>query len=873
MNYTFDCVTSTAITSVQIVAGSPPGPYTVVSNPSAINSITTANVPQGVYNVTVYASPTCSTTTQLIINNPYNSGSVVFTNTMVSCFGGSDGASLAFFQGSQGTSFSYTWIPTGTPSQTTQTAVNLSAGTYTVIVKDNKGCSVSSSTTLFEPQAIGTAATNSFITCFGGTVSPVMTTTGGTSPYTYTINGSAITGSTAPGLPAGTHTVVTKDSQGCLKTSTFLISQAPQPVINFGFTPPSCPSSSNGAVSATVTNAPPAYSYTWQPGGLFTSNMIGIPAGNYTLTVKDGSACITKSVTTVSPAVSMTIVPNTNPENCSAQDGSAVLNITGGNFPYTFTTLPIGTHPTATITNVSSGTYTTIVQDGNSCLDTIVFVIGNLSTVSVSISSFTPVLCYNNCTGVVQLSTQNAVSPVTYSATGSPTTSSNIITGMCSGFHIIKVVDAIGCPATTTINFPSPPVFSYSASGPSFICYGKSITMQAAAAGGSPGYNYVWNPGNISGQVVSLSPQATTVYSLNVYDSNNCTLPPYTLTVTVAPQLSIGINPGSTGICPGTTAQITPTITGGDGNYTYNWLPGDINTASIYVQNVTVPVYTLVVNDGCGSPTAIKVVTINLFPVTIPTYSTWLTGGCEPFCTSFINTTPKSTGAIWNYGDKPFEQQGNTTNYCYEKAGTYNVRLTVTDSNSCKMAFTYSAAVKVLKSPVAEFMTNPETITLNNSENVNLLNLTADGTNFSWYVNADKISDEKDISWKFSDTGCTKFTLIARNQNNCSDTVEKNICVLEGFNFWMPNCFTPNTDNMNEVFIPKGTAWVEKNYSFEVYNRWGSRIFQTSSISEGWDGKAGDKIYDPSNVYYWRVTVTDNLDQIHEFRGHVMLFR
>jgi gliding motility-associated-like protein len=189
------------------------------------------------------------------------------------------------------------------------------------------------------------------------------------------------------------------------------------------------------------------------------------------------------------------------------------------------------------------------------------------------------------------------------------------------------------------------------------------------------------------------------------------------------------------------------------------------------------------------------------------------------------------------------------------------------------MAFTYSAAVKVLKSPVAEFMTNPETITLNNSENVNLLNLTADGTNFSWYVNADKISDEKDISWKFSDTGCTKFTLIARNQNNCSDTVEKNICVLEGFNFWMPNCFTPNTDNMNEVFIPKGTAWVEKNYSFEVYNRWGSRIFQTSSISEGWDGKAGDKIYDPSNVYYWRVTVTDNLDQIHEFRGHVMLFR
>ena len=97
--------------------------------------------------------------------------------------------------------------------------------------------------------------------------------------------------------------------------------------------------------------------------------------------------------------------------------------------------------------------------------------------------------------------------------------------------------------------------------------------------------------------------------------------------------------------------------------------------------------------------------------------------------------------------------------------------------------------------------------------------------------------------------------------------------MIEGFNFWMPNCFTPNTDNLNEIFIPKGTGWVEKNYRFEIFNRWGKRIFNTADPFKGWDGVAGDKIYDCSNIYYWRVTVTDNIDEIHEMKGHVLLLR
>ena len=186
-----------------------------------------------------------------------------------------------------------------------------------------------------------------------------------------------------------------------------------------------------------------------------------------------------------------------------------------------------------------------------------------------------------------------------------------------------------------------------------------------------------------------------------MYDANGCTLAPYTVAVNVNPAISININSSNSGICPGTTAQITPTVNGGDGQYSYNWLPGNYSTPSVFVQNVTVPVYTLIVNDRCGSPSAVKQITINLFPATIPTFSLTSASGCEPFCTQFTNTTPKAGSIIWNYGDKPYEQSGNVTDYCYTKSGEFNVRLTVNDSNSCKASQTYTQAVVVYSRPSA----------------------------------------------------------------------------------------------------------------------------------------------------------------------------
>jgi len=104
------------------------------------------------------------------------------------------------------------------------------------------------------------------------------------------------------------------------------------------------------------------------------------------------------------------------------------------------------------------------------------------------------------------------------------------------------------------------------------------------------------------------------------------------------------------------------------------------------------------------------------------------------------------------------------------------------------------------------------------------------------------------------------------------DTLDKPICVIEGFNFWMPNAFTPNGDGKNDFFQPQGTAWVDKNYAFEIFNRWGKRIFKTNDITAGWDGETKGEV-DPFNRYLWRVTVTDILDRPHDFKGFVLILK
>jgi len=882
----YDCLNGKSVVAYTISGAISPYSFTLtnvatstnVTGSTLTNTGNISSVPIGQYNIFIKSANNCTALTVYQVNVPASVANPVVTTTS-SCFGANNAKAFVSPPTSFTPSFGYYWSPGG---QTTQSVANMTPNiTYTLLVTDGKGCMVTNTVVFSEDSLIRSKLSNTLVPCFGAAMNVTATATGGLGPpFQFTVNNIPVSSSHTLSLSAGIHTVVSSDTKSCSATSTVLITQAPQHVFSNTITPPTCPGKSDAAIFVSISGSATGDTYTWSPGSSSTLSHIAVPAGSYTLSMKDPSNCVTSSVIVVNPASAIVApIPQIQNENCSAADGSFTLNVSGGTPPYTYSTIPANA-PGNLVTGLSTGSYTTIITDSKGCIDSVAFWLGNSSNVSLAAVATNSIKCYMSCTGNILLNVQNAVLPVTYSATGTPTTNSNILANLCPGTYIIRAVDAIGCPAFDTVVFSAPPAFTYSATTPGKVCLGKAVTLSGTAMGGSGNHTFIWNPGSLPGQSVTLVPAGTTTYSLNVYDSNGCTLAPYQVTVQVNPPISIDIDPSQSGICPGSTAQITPTVSGGDGNYSFLWEPGNSKASSVYVENITVPFYTLTVADACGSPTVSKQIEIKLFPVTIPRYAVESDTGCAPMCTRFYNLVPNSKSMIWNYGDKPFEQSGDTSSYCYTKPGNFDLRLTLVDQNSCKSSFTYTRAIYVKAGPSPDFVSDPEILTLNDAYDARILNKSAKASAFKWYVDNKLMANTRDLPFTFQDTGCYDVRLVVSNSEGCRDSTERTICVFEGFSLYMPNAFTPNMDGINDVLKPKGSGWVFENYLFEIYNRWGRKVFFTHTANEGWDGNLKqDSPYDVNSkadmndTYIWRVLVRDNLQKDHEFKGVVVLVR
>ncbi|MDT8308335.1 MAG: gliding motility-associated C-terminal domain-containing protein, partial [Bacteroidales bacterium] len=105
-----------------------------------------------------------------------------------------------------------------------------------------------------------------------------------------------------------------------------------------------------------------------------------------------------------------------------------------------------------------------------------------------------------------------------------------------------------------------------------------------------------------------------------------------------------------------------------------------------------------------------------------------------------------------------------------------------------------------------------------------------------------------------------------------SDTVLLFPCPTGETNLYIPNAFTPNGDNNNDVFFVVGNDII--NFSIIIYNRWGGAVFKTKDKDLGWDGTFGGKPV-PEGVYFYTISfsVTDNPDKVTERKGSVLLLR
>ncbi|MGE6354955.1 T9SS type A sorting domain-containing protein [Flavobacterium sp. NPDC079362] len=296
--------------SATVVPSGAPGPFTYVWSPSGGSADTASNLTAGNYSVTITSANGCSTVKNFTITEPTV---IVVTPSQINltCNGGTNGSASVIVTGGTG-AYTYSWFPTG---GTAATATGLTAGTYTVTVKDANLCQTTQTFTITEPAAFTATTTTTNVNCNGANNgAATVTATGGTGAYTYLWSPTGGSADTATGLSPGNYTVTITDANNCSTTENVSITEPAQLTAAVTQTNVTCIGSADGSATVTATGGTGTYSYAWSPSGGTAATATGLAAGNYTATITDANGCqITNSVTIITtPDVTAPVSDVTN---------------------------------------------------------------------------------------------------------------------------------------------------------------------------------------------------------------------------------------------------------------------------------------------------------------------------------------------------------------------------------------------------------------------------------------------------------------------------------------------------------------------------------------------------------------------------------
>ncbi len=544
--------------------------------------------------------------------------------------------------------------------------------TYTIIATINQACSGSQASTTFIIPGPAIATTQVNTTCGASTGSITVTGSGGTAPYTYSINGITFQASgTFNGLAAGVYTITVKDANGCPNTTLVTILNTNGPALTFTQTNADC-GNNTGTVTANVTGGTPPYQYSinggtaYQTGNFFT----GLVAGQYTLVVKDANNCTNAAVIniTTSPAPVLTAVPAS--ATCNQNNGTITAFGTGGTAPLQYS-INGNTFQASNIFNgLTPGSYTVTVKDANGCTKTVTVIVGNSPAPAVTATSV-PAAC-SNINGSITATGSGGIIPYQYSINGTIFQASNVFTGLAPGTYTITIKDNTGCTSITTITVASTNGPAVTATTGASLCNTNSGTITAAGSGGVAPYQYSIN--GITFQAgVTFTGLSAGNYVVYVRDNAGCIGTVSVTVAAVAGPLLTAVSAASS--CTANTGSITATGTGGTAPLVYSvdgitYVPGNVFTGlapgiyTVYVRDANGCIKTITVTVANASGLSLSVATISASCSNNGIITATATGGIAPLQYS-INGTVYQASNIFN-GLAP---------------GTYTVY--VRDANNC----------------------------------------------------------------------------------------------------------------------------------------------------------------------------------------------
>jgi len=292
-------------------------PYSYSWSPSGGTSSTASGLTAGTYTVTVTDKNGCTTTQSFTIIQPIPLMTDSVSQTNVSCKGGNNGTATINAMGGN-PPYTYAWSPSG---GTNATGTGLSAGTYTVLVTDSTGNTITESFTITEPNTLTiTQGTITNVNCHGlNTGSITVSINGGTAPYSYNWSNGSIN-AMADNLVAGAYMLKVTDANGCTATQSFTITEPAMLTASQGaITHVSCNGNANGSATVNVSGGTAPYTYIWSNGQTGTS--IGnLSGGTYTVTVTDANNCTVSLSFAINEPAFVHPPVTTNQNFCASQN-------------------------------------------------------------------------------------------------------------------------------------------------------------------------------------------------------------------------------------------------------------------------------------------------------------------------------------------------------------------------------------------------------------------------------------------------------------------------------------------------------------------------------------------------------------------------
>lgn len=331
---------------------------------------TTASITQlaaGTYTASVTDANGCTASATVNITQPSAPLAATTVKTNVSCFGGNNGAATTNPTGGT-TPYSYSWNTV--PVQTGQTAFGLPAGTFTVLITDANGCTLSRTVTITQPAVLAATASVNGATCNQADGDATLTATGGTGVYTYLWNTNpAQTDQTATGLAAGSYSVTVTDENSCTTTVTTTVSNTNAATLQTDQQDISCHGAADGTATVSATGGTGNLTYSWNTNpAQTTETATGLDAGDYTVTVTDEAGCQSLATVVITEPTETPYCFGTfsDPSCVGCADGTISIIAGGGTPGYLYLWSPTG-QTTAAINNLPAGVYCVNVTDANGC--------------------------------------------------------------------------------------------------------------------------------------------------------------------------------------------------------------------------------------------------------------------------------------------------------------------------------------------------------------------------------------------------------------------------------------------------------------------------------------------------------------------------